>query len=248
MMRLINYLLYIVTLFVFLAIVIPYGLFESEYKHIMTQANPEAGLANLANPNFNIVGSLISFFIFTFIAIGLVFVQQWLWITNIQKHNDYPIHEKYLKKYKWSGLITLIGIGFLYFWFFTTWAVNIDFNHNDLKSIQSVIKIRRALYISGIVIVALIGFGSIGFSAYVNLMIAYQQQVSFVDDMIEQGEYDPITREPIKDKGIKLPDTEDITITEYDNNTTNEPIEYVGSSRLVVDNKENKLKSEDEKN
>lgn len=243
MMRLINYLLYIVTLFIFLAIVVPYGLFESEYKHIMTQADPLNNLINLASPSFNVAGSLSSFLIFTFTAIGLIFVQQWLWIKNVQKHNDYPIKPKYLKMYKWSAVILLIGIGFLYFWFFTTWAININFNHSDIKSVKYVITIRRALYITSLVITALIGFGSIGYAAYVNLMISYHQQIAFVDDMIEQGEYDPVTREPYKNNEIKTPDTNDIVITEHKNQDISD--EYVGSSGIIsTDNENNKPENE----
>lgn len=237
MMRLINYLLYLITLFIFLAIVIPYGLFEWEYKQQLTKevSSHISGLTPLAIPNFNIVGSLVSFFLFTFFAIGLVFVQQWLWITNVQKYNDYKINEKYLKLYKWSGAILFFGIAFLYFWFFITWSVPINFNINDLQSIKQAINIRRALYITCLVIIALFSFGSIGYSAYINLMISYQQQISFVDEMVEKGEYDPVTRQPYENTIIDI-DTTDIKITEHDNDQNklkDKKAVYEGSAGLL---------------
>ncbi len=233
MLRLLNYLLFLVTLLAFLIIIVPFGLSAREFSLLGNPVNLQH-LKDLVGPYWNPAANMSSTIIFLIAACALLPVQQIFWLKRQQKDNHYPVDPKFFEKYKVTMYLTIIMIVTSFAWFMGVWLSSPSgYPTSDVGKLTDMYMLKRNVYIGGIVVVGLLGLSIMGYASYVNLMITYEQQKQMVDEGIANGTYDPVTRRPIDE--VKAVDETIKEIKEAKQDDEIDPSSYSGSSGLVPD-------------
>lgn len=206
MLRLANYLLLLITLLALLIIVIPFGISMREIQ--LMNGNLDFDLLN--NPaakNWNPGAMIPGPIVLMVVSCVLLPLQQMFWNRRIVKDSQFPVDIKWIEKYKhtiWLASFTII-VPFLYFigiWLASTVSLEAG---NNINNLFEAFNKKKYVYIGGIVLTCLLGISTMGYVAYVNIMISYEQQKQLIEEGIKNGTYDPVTRRPIDEvKAVDL--------------------------------------------
>lgn len=199
MVRLLNYVLTLVIVFAFLSIVIPFGLLGFASKEYLSSNYTDQYVpSNISDlQNFNMAGSLASMIIFMVVGFAILYVQQHYWIIFTKKGNYYEVPNKFIFKYRYVGICAGLTLTFGFVFALIAWAIPIG-SATEINNWSKYYYIRQNIYIAFIVITGVFGLFTMGLSSFVNLQIAYDQQIKLVDEGVENGTYDPVTRLPIE--------------------------------------------------
>lgn len=254
MVRLLNYVLTLVIVFAFLSIVIPFGLLGFASKEYLSSNYTDQFVPSSISDlqNFNMAGSLSSMIIFMVVGFAILYVQQHYWIIFTRKGNYYEVPNKFIFKYRYVGICAGLTLTFGFVFALIAWAIPIG-SATDINNWSKFYYIRQNIYIAFIVITGAFGLFTMGLSSFVNLQIAYDQQIKLVDEGIENGTYDPITRLPIEQtvhNDIKIENVEknkDDEASSSDKVEKNNDLEQLSTSGFFAKSKEKHIEDEQAK-
>lgn len=235
MIRLLNYCLLLSCLCALLIIIIPLGINMYDLN-IATASDLRFEEAKaIASPFYKTeltVSLPILFLIISSVILGLVW---YYWIKlnyTPKKVHDFPVDKKWISKFTTIPVLGIIMIVNSFIFFMVGLGIDVGIPQ-DINQAEVFAKIRWWIYIAGLVVSALLSLGIMGYNSYINLMISYAQQKQYVDQQIELGNYDPITRRP-KDEAIDVSEQiKEDQSKPIDENSSNSTDSYYGSSGLV---------------
>lgn len=220
MVRLMSYLLTIVIVLSFLIVVVPFALLAADptVKAMLAAKEATDTITSVTNWQnvldlqfFKTGGSIASIVVFMIVGYALLFVQQYFWVVFIKKNSQYEVPKKWIVRYRYVGILAAWTILMAFVFALVAWALPIG-SSTKMGEWISYYWVRANIYIAFIVITGVFGLVTIGLAAYINLQIAYDQQIKLVNEGIANGTYDPVTRLPIEqsvDSNIKIHDVDD---------------------------------------